>query len=119
KAIELEVSRWQYPVAHGRPSYVGAVSVGSLGPVWFVIVRRAVASRRAARSSGSWRRTGFAEITSAATPRAFGADIDVPWSQPKPAPSALKHAKLKSEDWSGSRQISPLASSAPSEPQPP
>ena len=50
---------------------------------------------------------GREESTSAATPAAFGAAIEVPCSQPKPSPRAVKQAELTNEPANGSVQIRP------------
>jgi hypothetical protein len=55
----------------------------------------------------------------AATPAAFGEDIEVPWSQPKAWPCDVKQAELKSDEVKGSLQMSPFSERAPKVPQPP
>ncbi len=102
------------------PSSAGAVLFGSFGPMKFL--RSSCARPFEApleRFAAGRRRSGRADSTSAATPAAFGADIDVPWSQPKDCPRNEKQAELKIEEANGSVQISPLSESAPNEPQPP
>jgi hypothetical protein len=78
-----------------------------------------VFSRRLVSASGRPRNSGRAERTSAATPTAFGEDIEVPWSQPRGWPSSSRHAVLNADEAKGSVQRSPFLERAPNDPQPP
>src|SRR5215217_4666222 len=101
---------------HGVPSHAGPVLADDL-PVWLTSVVCAVLLSCVASASGCSRSAGLEASTSAATPETCGDDIEVPWNQPKVAPSCWKHAK--SAGLPIVRHMSPVLTVAPSCPQPP
>src|SRR3954464_203425 len=112
----LVQSMWQNPSEKSVPLYDCAL-LGPFGPVWFFMSVRAVACNRASSAAGCLRSSGWAASTSAPTPAASGVDIDVPCSQPNPAPWTLKQAKSISDP--DAAHSSPEGSTAPRIPQPP